>query len=308
MQIFISIMMAICLSLFADAKGVLAGTVISNQVKASYTIKGQPKETLSNKDTFVVDKIVDIDISWQDNAPVVVEAGDQDRILMFALTNLGNSEENITIAYEHNTSSDFAPIDAAICLDDDNNSRFEPSHDPLVHRVWLSPDTNVTLFIVGDIPLDLNASDKSYDAIVAQIDINASSGADDPRRMDTVVRKAKDIDTGIYIVRDYWLMTRKYTQIHSDDNLTHVGTHVTYHIDLWIEGDKAHKSIEHIVVEDNIPTGARYIPNSLKLNDVLLSDKADDDAGVYDGNTTKVYIKSLNENEESNITFDIIIL
>ena len=287
------------------AKGTLANTVISNIAKVNYTLGGIENNITSNANSFVVDKIVDIVLVWQDNAPVEVGSGEHNRVLKFNLTNLGNSTDDVNISYEHNSTSDFVPLNPTIHLDSNGDGIYDPSVDLAINDINLSADANATLFVVCDIPNDANESNISRDGIEATSNTSATAGADHPNQVDTVVRKGADRAEGIYKVRDYFLISSKSAKIHSDDNATHTGTIITYTIDLGIGGNSAGKSITNIKLKDNIPVGTRYQAGSLRLDDANLSDPADSDAGSFDGSVVYVNVGTISGAVHKKVKFDV---
>jgi uncharacterized repeat protein (TIGR01451 family) len=288
--------MVVVLSMFGTltAKGTPAGTLITNQAQIDYVVGNTAGQVASNEDRFVIDRVADVLLSWQDNAPVEVSAGDNGRILTFRLSNLGNSDDNISLAYEHNASSDFLPQNVQVFIDSDGNGEFDPATDTLVvGGVVLAADANVTLFVVGDIPDDntTDPNDLSYEILKAETNATATAGPDDPAHIDTVVRTQKDQESGIWVVRDYWLATRKTATIHSDDNATHTGTRITYTVECYIDGNATGHTIDGVTVRDTIPAGTRYVGGSLRLAGAALTDAADSDAGEYDANATQVEVR-----------------
>jgi uncharacterized repeat protein (TIGR01451 family) len=226
------------------------------------------------------------------------------------LSNLGNGDDNISLAYEHNTSSDFLPKNVQVFIDSDSNGKFDPASDTLVAGgVVLAADANVTLFVVGDIPDDntTDPADRSYEILKAETNATATAGSDDPARVDTVVRTQKDQDSGIWVVRDYWLATHKTATVHSDDNATHTGTRITYTIECFIDGNATGRTITGVTVRDTIPVGTRYVPGSLRLNNATLTDAVDGDAGQYDANASRVEVRmgTLSGTTHTKVRFDV---
>jgi uncharacterized repeat protein (TIGR01451 family) len=293
-------------SILLGAKGTLAGTSIPNQAQIAYVVGGIDNNLTSNTDEFVVDRIIDVHISWQDNAPVQVSAGDPRRVLTFRATNLGNSDENMTLTYDHNTTSDFAPTNIKIYQDTDGDGHFDPAVDTeITMPVGLANDANMTIFIVSDIPDTATPSQKSLDGVTVAVDANATAGADDPSAIDTVIRQKSERDQGAYEVRDYWLATQKTQIIHSDDNATHTGTRITYTIDTWIDGNATGQSIGNVVITDPIPSGTAYTASSLVLDGTSLSDAADGDAGEVVGGVVTVRIGTLSGTTHKKVSFDV---
>ena len=289
------------------AKGTLAGTAIQNSAQIHYSVGGIDQNLTSNTDSFVVDKIVDLDLSWQDGAAVEVSAGEQSRILTFLLSNLGNGEDRFHLGYEHNTTnSQFVPLPTpSIYQDSNGNGIFDPGTDIQVSDLNLTADGNVTLFVVSDIPINAQAGDLSHDGILAVSQSHPTAGADRQTEIDTVVRAQHDRDQGLYRIFDYWLESHKSAVVHSDDNLTHTGTRITYTIDLSIGGNATGRTIDHVLMRDSMPAGTAYLAGSLKLDGVSLTDAADGDKGHYDGSRVTVDIGQLSGTVHQVVSFDV---
>ena len=289
------------------AKGTLAGTAIENSAQIHYSVGGIDQNLTSNTDSFVVDKIVDLDLSWQDGAAVEVSAGEQSRVLTFLLSNLGNGEDRFHLSYEHNnTDSQFVPLSTpSIYQDSNGNGIFDPGTDMLVSDLNLTADANVTLFIVSDIPPDAAAGKHSHDGILAVSQSLPAAGADRQTEVDTVVRTQQDRDQGIYQIFDYWLETHKSAVVHSDDNQTHTGTHITYTITAMIGGNAAGKTITAIQVHDLIPSGTVYLPGTMRLDGASLTDAADGDAGTFVSNRIDIHVGTLSGATPRRVQFDV---
>ncbi len=289
------------------AKGTIAGTAIMNQAEIIYTLSGIEQNMTTNTDSFLVDQIIDLSLSWQDTSPVEVAAGDSDRVLTFVLTNLGNGEDNITLNYEHNSSSNFLSQDTTLFLDSNGNGVYDSGVDMEITDIALNADSNATLFIVANIPDDNNtiAGADSHDAIVAYSQGSTTTGIDDPHVVDVVIRTGSDRDEGIYTIRDYWLSSHKSAVVHSDDGMIHTGTIITYSIDLSIGGNADSRMIENVLLQDTIPVGTRYQAGSLRLDGISLTDAVDGDKGVFVSNAVHVEIGTLSGTVHQILTFDV---
>jgi len=292
-------------SLALYAKGTLSGTAVDNRAEIHYSLAGIDHNLTSNQNSFLVDRVIDLQIDWQDTAPVEVGAGDNGRVLTFILTNLGNGEDHFILTHEHNSSSDFLPASAQIHSDSNGNGSYDPGTDLLVTDLNLSADANRTLFVVADIPSDANASQQAYEGILAASTSTADTGPDREDQVDVTVRQGSDRDQGVYRVRDYFLLTHKSVLVHSDDNATHTGTVLTYMIDLSIGGHAAGRTIDHVVLRDQIPAGTRYVAGSLRLDGASLSDPVDGDAGSFDGSAIQVDVGTISGAMHRSVTFDV---
>lgn len=289
------------------AKGTLAGTTVQNRADIVYSLGGVDYNLSTNIDSFVVDQIVDIGISWQDNSAVEAGAGDNASVLTFLLTNQGNGDDNISLAYDHNTtSSSFIPLNPLIYIDSNANGIYDPTIDQIISNITLAADANATLFIVSDIPdSNLSAGSSSFDSISATSTTSANQSADRQDEVDVVVRTGTDEAEGEYRVRDYFLRSVKLSAVRSDDNQTHTGSIITYTIDLSIGGNSAGRTISGVVLEDVIPIGTVYQAGSLRLDGINLSDPADGDAGSYDGSKIRVDVGTLSGAIHKKVEFDV---
>jgi len=306
-RIYIIVLVLLGLTSFVEAQGTLAKTSIANQANINYIVGGISNSIKSNTDTFIVDRVVDVKVNWQDVAPIKVARGDKNRVLTFRLTNEGNGEDNITLSYEHNASSDFTPTNINIIRDVNNNGRYDINVDLNVSHVTLNADENVTLFIIGNIPNDssVKPGKHSYEQLFAVSNSTTSVGEDRANELDVVLRRAKDSDEGEWQVREYWLSSQKSAIVHSEDNTLHTGTHITYKISVWIGGDADNHTISQVDIKDAIPDGTRYLPGTLKLDGVLLTDNSDGDAGTCDGAVVDVAAGTLSGNVQKTVTFDV---
>jgi hypothetical protein len=300
---YIFLILAI-LTYLLNAKGVRSGTNIENFAKIETKINGIKYTKESNIDIFVVDKVVDINLKWQDSKAVDIAALEKKRVLTFALKNEGNSEDNIYLSYEHNSSSAFKPLNVKIYIDSDGDGVYS-SGDKEVNELSLKPDSMAMLYIVANMPdSNLSANDKSYDGILAKSMAKESKGADNKEKVDVVYRTNKSQDEGIYIVRDYFLVSKKSQEILSTDKKAHTGSKIRYKITLSIGGNSKNKSIKNIKVADKIDSKVKYLANTIKLNGNSLTDTTDSDSGEFKDNTIFVNIDSLNGDANQTITFD----
>ncbi len=287
------------------AKGTLAGKKINNQATVNVNIGGTTYNIHSNVDKFVIDQIVDINLKWQDDKAIDVAASEKQRVLTFILKNEGNGKDTINLSNEHNKTSAFVPENRKIYIDKNANGIFDDK-DKLVSSIDLNADKSAILFIVSDIPdANLTAKEKAYEILKAKSTKKSSSKKDRPNSVDIVVRKSEDNDTGIYIVRDYFLQSIKSKKVISGDKKAHTGSTIEYKIELSIGGENKDKVIKNIDLKDVISSDSQYIPNSLKLNGVSLSDKIDNDNGYIKGSTVFVHIDKIEGNNIATITFDV---
>jgi len=277
------------------AKGTQAGTDIENSATISYQDGGTTYDVHSSVDKFVVDRIVDVKMQCQQSEPVEVGAGEVDRVLTFAMSSLGNSEDNVTVSYLHE-SSDFAPESVRVFEDSNDNGVFDSS-DTEINIVEMGIDETKTIFVAGNIPDDVNRTEESNDTLIVASKSTHTATKDTQNSIDTVIRDGEDSDSCLYKVRNYWLESVKSQEIHGDDNTTHTGTIITYSIDLSIGGDGDAKTIKDIHLKDLIPEGTKYVDGSLKLDGASAS-------GYSDGEID-VSVPDISGDTHHIVTFDV---
>ncbi len=62
---------------------------------------------------------------------------------------------------------------------------------------------------------------------------------------------------------------------------------------------------DNVLISDNIPTNSSYQSGTIKLNGVLQTDAAGDDAGEFTGAAIKVNTGVLNPGDTATIEYDI---
>ncbi|MBM4337507.1 MAG: hypothetical protein FJ108_16595 [Deltaproteobacteria bacterium] len=101
----------------ARAAGTPAGTPISNTATVSYDV-GADSYTQSATAVFTVDERIDVVVTWQDAAAVVVAPADVDRLLTFLVTNTGNGSESFALSVDAGIAGDqFDPSNARMYVD-----------------------------------------------------------------------------------------------------------------------------------------------------------------------------------------------
>jgi len=272
-----------------------------------YSLVSNKIEIVSNIDSFVVDKIVDVKVNWQDSQEVAVASKEKNRVLTFNITNLGNGDDNFTLEHISNGVNSFEPkpINIRLYFDSNANGVFD-SNDTKVNELALKADENATLFILADIEdTNYTINQKDDEGIKATSKSLNKSDKDSQDSVDIVVRNKSSYDYGTYIIRDFWLESKKSSTILSDDNKTHTGTIIEYKIALKIGGNSENNEINNIKLKDVIANTTTYVDGSLKLNGTSLSDAKDSDAGYYENNEIVVTIPKITGSQLKEIKFKV---
>ena len=127
------VLMAICLHTpFVMALGTPPGTILSNQAVVHYIVEGDSYTRNSNVTMIRMDEVVDVSVVWQDTAPVIVNAGDTNRILTFRMTNTGNGIETLRLSVDNTTGTDaYDPSFVNMYLDTNGNGLYDAGLDEL---------------------------------------------------------------------------------------------------------------------------------------------------------------------------------
>jgi uncharacterized repeat protein (TIGR01451 family) len=156
----------------ALAAGTPACTQITSQATVNYFQLGNPRQALSNTVSTQVVELIDQDLSWQDADFISVQPGDSSRVLSFRLSNTGNGTESFALtALSIQAGDDFDPMLVSVHLDTNSNGLFDPLIDEKYFRgvndPTLAADAFGTVFLINDIPLDLENEDVGLSSLTA---------------------------------------------------------------------------------------------------------------------------------------------
>ena len=160
--------------------GTRAGTVVTNQASATYTVNGTAQTATSNVSTFVVDRKVNLTLVAEQAASVKVNAGQAGVTAAFRLTNLTNSPQDFILDPDQTNLSvgilpgndDYDVTALRAFVDADGNGVYDPAIDTATFVDELGADQSVIVFVVADVPNAANASQ----AFVSMHVITAAGG------------------------------------------------------------------------------------------------------------------------------------
>jgi uncharacterized repeat protein (TIGR01451 family) len=276
----------------ARAVGVPAGTSIDNTAQVTYTVGTVSATATSNTATVIVAEILDVVVTLQTpSVPVIAGATSQE--MLFRVTNTGNGPETFRL---QSTSviggDDFDPAAASpsIYFDTDASGDLSPgdvpyapgSNDPV-----LNADAFVSVLLVNDIPAGAADGNRGF----ARLSAEARTGVGAPGTSfagqgvggTDAVAGASGADseaTGEYLVAGIALAVVQ-TQTVTDQfggSRPLPGSTVTY---TFVVGATGTGSAANSVFGNDIPAYTTYVPGTLRLDGVALSDAADADAGSF---------------------------
>jgi len=276
----------------AYAVGVAAGTNIDNTAQVTYSVGSVSATATSNTTSVTVAEIVDAVVTLQTpSVPVVPGAVQQE--MVYRLTNTGNGPETFQLQMTSALGGDdFDPTAAVppIYLDTDSSGDLSPgdvpytagSNDPV-----LAADAFVTVLVVNDIPTGVSDGNRGFSRLAAI----ARTGSGAPgttftgqgaNGTDAVVGTTGGDGeaTGQYLVASIALNAVKSQAVVDQFGGARPipGARINYTIVVSATGSGTAAAS---VFNDAIPANTTYVPGTLQLNSVALSDATDADAGDF---------------------------
>jgi len=311
---------ALCLLAASDASalGTPAGTAVANTATVTYDI-GATSYTQSASAQFTVDERIDVVVTWQDAAPVLVAPADVDRQLTFLVTNVGNGNESFSIAVDTLVAGDqFDPTNGRAYIDTNGSTVYEPGVDllyqPGVNDPLLAADGAQLVFVLCDIPAatlngDRGDAELRATSLTGNVTGTIVAGAGDGGT-DAVVGAGTSAMLGSYVVSDLIVSIAK-TAVVADlggGSTPAPGSTITYTLVVTTSGTG---TVANLVITDPLPVFTTYVAGSLTLNGSSLSDAADADAGDVGATTPNQVTVALGNvaggSLPQNITFAVTI-
>lgn len=277
----------------ALSAGTSAGTTIVNSASVDYAIGPDTFTKTSPSTSIMVLEVLDASLTWQDASPVSVGDGAIDQVLTFRLTNIGNGTEQFRLTNQSGlTGDDFNPIPsgAGIYLDSNGNDIYDPGIDdpysPGGNDPQLAADEFRTIFILSNMPVGLTAG-ATGDSRLEATAVSGGSGTPGflhPNAGDGNINAVDGSSGGLtdalgtYVVSDVSVALVKSAVVTDLDNGNQpiTGATITYTILVTVSGSGI---AQNIVISDPVPVNTTYIPATLRLDTVALTDAADADAG-----------------------------
>lgn len=299
----------------AQAAKTQAGVKIDNTATATYDEGGNSVSVDSNKLTITVDEIIDVTVDWIDSADVKVAPASTDRPLAFTVTNTGNGSEAFGLTFNGAVGGDnFDPNNVRIYIDDGDgifDSDTDTVYIPGAGDPTIAADATVRFFVVSDIPGGLADNDRGGVEITATAKtISGTPGATEPNEGQgggsAVVGSTGGSanDTGFYQVTAATVaLTKSATVLDPFGGATTVpGSIITYTLSAVTTGSGI---LPKMGIQDPIPTGTTYEPNSMTLAGAPLSDAADADAGTFASGEVAVVLGDVPGGQTRTVTFKV---
>lgn len=279
----------------AFALGTPVGTVIENTATVNFDLAGTPLTLTSNTTTITVVERIDVMVTLQ-SSQILVSADDTNRALLFTVANTGNGTETFVLAIDSVIAgSDFDPTPSApysIYFDTDDDGVFDIVDDlpyvPGSNDPDLDADATVSVFLVNDIPDTVANGDIGQSQLTATSATGTGAPGDvfpgsGDGLVDAVIGTTggEAADIGEYLVSDVLLDVIKSQLVTDEFGGTQPipGATITYTVTVEVMSTGTATAS---VLGDPIPTYTTFLPGSITLNGVGLSDAVDADAGELD--------------------------
>ncbi len=238
---------------------------------------------------------------------VLVSANDVNQALLFTVTNTGNGAEVILLSIDSLIAGDqFDPTPAVpeIYFDTDGSGDLSPgdvAYNPGVNDPNLAADASVDILIVNDIPGTVVNGDIGRSELTAA----AATGTGVPGTVyagqgdggtDAVVGAtgAEAAQVGEYLVSDILINVVKAQLVSDPFGGTEPipGATISYTITV----DVASVGVATAsVLRDPIPNFSTFVPGSITLNGVPITDAIDADAGEFDTSAVPTVVVRLGD-------------
>jgi uncharacterized repeat protein (TIGR01451 family) len=276
----------------AYAVGVPAGTPINNTAQVSYTVGTVTTTASSNLVTVTVAEILDVVVTAQ-TPTVAVNAGDTQQEVRYRVTNTGNGTETFRLVMNSVIAGDqFDPTPAtpSIYFDTDASGDLSPGDTAYVvggNDPVLTADGFVTVLLVNDIPAGVLDTNVGFVRLTADSRTGtgvpgttfAGQGAGGVDAVVGTTGADGEADSSYSVSGISLAAAKSQTVVDQFGGTRPVpGARINYSIAVSVTGSGTATSV---VFTDDIPANTTYVPGTLALNSVALSDGADADAGDY---------------------------
>lgn len=150
----------------AFADGTSAGQPISNTATVNFTVGGNPQTLQEDSTAFVVDRLVTFSVVKQADATVTPNAPNQ--ALQFLVTNTSNDELDFALSVEQPTTDDFDATSIRYFRESEASPNgYDASDIEITSIDDLAADASVTIYVVGNIPMNVTQGNTSDVILVA---------------------------------------------------------------------------------------------------------------------------------------------
>ncbi len=287
-----------------EAKGVRAGTVISNQALLNFSVGDGFSYTIkSNEVKNIVSQVINFVLNWQDTKPVKIYPGAEKKVLTLSLKNEGNGKDDISVNYFEDSSFSQNIKSIKLYKDENKNGLFD-SEDRVFDHVELEPDKKIDFFVVTSLKDSIDSLSKKLEiSIEAKSNIGGSGvkGRVYKGRGENGVDAIDGVNGGIYKKIVFYNFIKDETTLKKE--VVYFKKKRYFLVSLYLNFNST--NLKQIHLSDRVPRGLYYRKNSIKVDHKYQSDKKDGDMASFDFNinTLHVDIKNLQKPKKILVTY-----
>lgn len=297
----------------SSAAGTRAGTLINNTATATYDHGGPTLDVDSNNVELRVDELLDINVTWEDPADVPTTPNATGQVLTYSVANIGNGVETYGLSTVSTIGGDnYDPTVTQIVIDD-GDGVYEPGIDvvyvPGSNDPVLQPDQILTVFVISSTPGAVADNDRGGVQLIATAQTGTGTpGASVPGAGegggDAVFGTSggNDDDSGFYEVASATVALVKSATVLDPFGGAEIvpGSIITYTIVATTTGSG---SLSNVSINDAVPAGTTYVPDSITLGGTAQTDAADADPSTFAANAIAVALGTVPGGQTRTVTF-----
>lgn len=283
------------------------GTQVDNQAVVSYEVSlgGAVREEVSEVDTFLVQELTDLSLVYLGNTPQPVASPMQQTVLAYALSHLGNGQEQYGLLFDNQAASEngdeFDALNPQIYIDD-GDGLFDANLDSIYDSnqpPQFSGDEIKHIFVLVAVPTGLSIGDVANTGLTAtalspgqnvgQAGYLGEGAGDGGQDLVVGVSGGQQTAELPLVVSNNArvVLTKVLSDIADPEggNRPLPGAVVTYRIDVSYTGEGL---LEAILIADVIPEHSDYLTGSLVLDGQSQTDIGDTDSAEFDSQNNQV--------------------
>jgi uncharacterized repeat protein (TIGR01451 family) len=317
----------------ARAAGTPAGVTISSLAVATYDHGVSPQPPVTATASFVVDRKINLIVTTANGVYVGVNPGSASQVLTFTVRNDGNATQDFSLAAANAAdpfggTDNFDATNVQVFVESNGTPGYQAGADAVPFIDELISDATTTVYIVADIPAGQITDDIAAHALIATAHdaggaglgalTAATAGANSQFGVDAVladaagpsdaVRDGSHSASSAYRIASAAVTLVKSAVVTSAGNEPVTGATIRYTVAVTVSGAG---TAAGVAISDPVPVNTTFVAGTLRLNNGLLTDAADADAG--DVNATlagavTVRLGDLNSaSPVQTITFEVMI-
>jgi hypothetical protein len=161
---------------FAADLGTDAGTSITNNVSVAFNVGGTPQTAVTNSDTFVVDRKVNLVVTKSDAVNTSVAPGQTQQAVTYIVSNQTNDTIDVLLTSEQLGGDQFDTTGTTTYYRDNGDGIFNGADTLITYIDNLAEDTSVTIHSVANIPSGVVTGNLANVVLIGQAAAHGGAG------------------------------------------------------------------------------------------------------------------------------------